>query len=266
MVIVGISGGSGAGKSTVSRGLAKYLPNAVFIDVDPYFREATEKLRPEVFRRMKVEQKDGVLDQNYYFDSLKNMMIWIDVIKDYVSNRIEEVVAKLGADKEYVIVDWCYLPMCDFFYKCDYTICVNADYETRYKRLANRMSKVKSYSLESGPSFYEYQPKAFANRVKYSAIDEYGYLSKYQIKNDKDMESLNKSVKLIAEGIKTINSPVRYFEINRAQQNKVPNSVGFKAGYGILTRGNYKQERRTERKAIAQPPRSTSFGNTMDYR
>ena len=80
------------------------------------------------------------------------------------------------------------------------------------------------------------------------------------------MESLNKSVKLIAEGIKTINSPVRYFEINKAQQNKVPNSVGFKAGYGILTRDNYKQERRTERKAIAQPPRSTSFGNTMDYR
>ena len=78
MVIVGISGGSGAGKSTVSKGLAKILPNAIFIDVDPYFREATEKLRDEIFEELGVEQEEGGLDQNYYFDSFENMMKWIE--------------------------------------------------------------------------------------------------------------------------------------------------------------------------------------------
>jgi hypothetical protein len=53
---------------------------------------------------------------------------WIEVIKDYVSNRIEEAVTKLGAGKDFVIVDWCYLPMCDYFFKCNLTLCIKADY------------------------------------------------------------------------------------------------------------------------------------------
>jgi hypothetical protein len=59
---------------------------------------------------------------------------WIEVVKDYVSKRIAEAVTKLGAGKDFVIVDWCYLPMCDYFYNCDLTLCIKADYQTRYDR------------------------------------------------------------------------------------------------------------------------------------
>ncbi|MBQ3409696.1 MAG: dephospho-CoA kinase [Clostridia bacterium] len=206
MKIVGISGGSGAGKSTVSRGLAKILPNAVFIDVDPFFREATDKLEGEIFKAIKMVKEEGVLNQNYFFSSLEAMNAWINVIKDYVSCRIEETVAKLGEENDYIIVDWCYLPMCSYFEKCDYTLCVKADYHTRFKRLSDRMKAVNGYSIASGPSFYEYQKEPFENRVKYSAIDEYGYSSQFEIVNDRDIESLNKSVKMIAEGIVSLDS------------------------------------------------------------
>lgn len=220
MVIVGISGGSGTGKTTVSRGLAKMLPNAISIDVDPYFREATEKLEDEIYKEMNVKKKEGETSQKYFFASFENMNIWIEVVKDYVSNRIEEVVDKLGVGKDYVIVDWCFLPMCDYFYKCDYTICIKADFATRHERLANRLKAVKEYSIATGPSFKVYQPKIFENRVRYTALNEYGYQSEYDLVNDSDMEALEKCVKTIAESIQSINNPGRYIEVSKN------NSVG----------------------------------------
>lgn len=209
MKIVGVSGGSGAGKTTVSRGLAEKLPNAIFIDADPFFREATEKLEDEVFNKIGMVKEEGVLSQNYFFYSKETMDGWIDVVKDYVSSRIGEAVTKLGAGKDFVIVDWCYLPMCDYFFNCDMTLCVKADYETRYERLANRMKAVAGYSIATGPSFYEYNPEAFANRVKYSAIDEYGYQSDYVILNDRDMDTLNKMVSKIAVNLMEMSDPNR---------------------------------------------------------
>lgn len=207
MKIVGISGGSGAGKSTVSQGLARRLPNAIFIDADPFFREATDRLEEEIFERIGMIKEEGRLNQNYFFYSKETMDGWIEVIKDYVSNRIEEAVTKLGAGKDFVIVDWCYLPMCDYFFNCDMTLCVKADYNTRYERLANRMKKVASYSIATGPSFYEYEPEAFANRVRFSAIDEFGYKSDYVIENDRDMDHLNKLVNKIATNLMTMSDP-----------------------------------------------------------
>lgn len=207
MKIVGISGGSGAGKSTVSRGLAKRLPNAVFIDVDPFFREATEKLEEEIFKRIGMVREEGEINQNYFFASQEAMNGWIEVIKDYVSNRIEEAVTKLGEGKDFVIVDWCYLPMCDYFFNCDLTLCIKADYQTRYERLANRMKAIKSYTVQHGPSFYEYGEEAFSNRVKYSAIDDFGYQSDYVIKNDSDMESLNQTINKIAVNLMEMSRP-----------------------------------------------------------
>jgi len=215
MKIVGISGGSGAGKSTVSKGLVNILPNSIFIDVDPYFREATDKLEDKIFSEIHMEKEEGVLNQNYFFSSLEAMNTWIRVISDYVNARIEEVVSKLGEGKDYVIVDWCYLPMCDFFKKCDYTFCVKADYATRYKRLENRMRAVSGgYSIAKGPSFSEYKKKSFENRVKYSAINEYGYKSDFNIVNDKDLETLYRSISVIAKGIMEISQEPKKMSVN----------------------------------------------------
>ncbi len=207
MKIVGISGGSGAGKTTVSCGLAKILPNSIVIDADPFFREATDKLEDKIYARIGVPKEEGVLNQNVFFRSKEAMDARLYVVKDYVSKRIEEAVAKLGAGKDFVIIDWCYLPMCDYFYSCDLTLCIKADFAIRYERLASRMKKVKSYSIEFGASFFEYEPEAFANRVRYSAIDEYGYPSEYVIKNDSDMESLNKTIKKIAINLMEMSKP-----------------------------------------------------------
>ena len=207
MKIVGISGGSGAGKTTVSRGLAERLPNAIFIDADPFFREATDRLEDEIFAKIGMVKEEGRINQNYFFASKDAMDGWIEVVKDYVSKWIAEAVTKLGAGKDFVIVDWCYLPMCDYFYNCDLTLCIKADYQTRYDRLASRMKTVKAYSVKTGPSFFEYEPKAFANRVEFSAIDEYGYQSDYVIENDSDLESLYGLIGIIATNLMEMSDP-----------------------------------------------------------
>lgn len=198
MKIIGVSGGSGAGKSTVSRGLAKVLPNSLFIDVDPFFREVTDELEEKIFKRINVKKEDNVLNYNYFFESLEAMNVWIDVIKDKVSQKIEEAVEMESKNKDYIIVDWCYLPMCDYFEKCDYTLCVKADEKLRYTRLSNRMKAIDGYSIEKGPSFWEYKQSSFENRVKFSAINDYGYKSQYEIVNGGTLEDLQNSIEEFA--------------------------------------------------------------------
>lgn len=194
MKIVGVSGGSGAGKSTVSRELANILPNSLFIDVDPYFREATDKLEDKIFEKIGMKKEGNVLSYNYFFASFESMNTWIDVIKDSVVQSINCAVEKYGKDKDYIIVDWCFLPMCEYFSKC-----VKADYEKRFERLTNRMKTIEEYSVEKGPSFWEYKQWAFENRVKFSAINDYGYNSQYEIVNDKDIYNLSEKIKAFAD-------------------------------------------------------------------
>ncbi len=211
MKIVGISGGSAAGKTTVSKGLAKMLPNAIFIDADLFFREATEKLEDEIFARLGVVKSKNRFNLNYFFETKENMDIWIEVVKDYVSSRIEEAVAKLGVGKDFVIVDWCYLPMCDFFYQCDMTLCIRAERDTRYKRFISRTEAIKAYSIETGPALSDYEPETLINRVKFSAIEEYGYnQSDYIIDNDSDFSALNTIIGIIANSLLEMSNPNGY--------------------------------------------------------
>lgn len=215
MKIIGIYGGSGAGKSTVTKELAQVLPNCMYISPGRYVREATECLQNTMFSRMGVSSVDpSISKSNYIFSSCESMNTWIDVIKSQVIANIEKNIEENGAGKEYVIVDWCFLPMCDFYKKCDYTLCVKTDYNIRYDRLSNRMKNVDNFSILRGSPFSDYSKESFENRLKFSALEDYGYKAQYEFVNNGTIESLNNYVNDFATKITGENNVVgKFFKI-----------------------------------------------------
>lgn len=201
MVVIGISGGSGAGKSTISDKLAEILPNAVHINVDKYMHEESLKLEPIILQSLGIEKQEGVYTYNYYFQSFDYTKIWVDKIQKGVSDKIENFVEEQkNAGKEYVVVDWCFLPMCEFSKKCDYTLNISTDYDTRIYRLEKKLKEMAKKNtgvdkLGIDRSYNAYKDFGLDNRLKYTTVKDFGYGAGFEIKNDEGLEALEQKLK-----------------------------------------------------------------------
>lgn len=193
MKIIGVSGGSGAGKSTVSKRLAEKLPNSLLINLDNFMHEESIRLEDEILKKLNKPKDEKIYSYNYYHETLETIKIWVNMIKDGVIKKVESVIKNEGVKKDYIIIDWVFLPLCNFFTKCDFTVCITADYEMRLKRLINRLKDRTIYKEFNG-SYWSYKPEIIETRVKYTALNNFGYKSKYEICNDGELDNLYKKV------------------------------------------------------------------------
>ncbi|MBP3707395.1 MAG: hypothetical protein J6J36_02145 [Clostridia bacterium] len=207
MVVIGVSGGSGAGKSTVSDKLAEILPNAVHINVDKYMYEESLKQEPVILRSLGIEKEKGVYTYNYYFQSFDYTKVWVSYIQKGVSDKIENFVKEQEAiGMEYAVVDWCFLPMCEFSKKCDYTLNVKTDYNTRIHRLEKKLKEMAEKNtgvdnLGIDRSYNAYKDFGLDNRLKYTTVKDFGYGAQFELQNDEGLEILEKNLKDYANKI-----------------------------------------------------------------
>lgn len=207
MVVIGVSGGSGAGKSTVSDKLAELLPNAVHINVDKYMHEESLRLEPVILESLGIEKEEGVYTYNYYFQSFDYTKVWVSHIQKGVSDKIENFVKEQEAiGMECVVVDWCFLPMCEFSKKCDYTLNVKTDYNTRIYRLEKKLKEMEEKNtgvdkLGIDRSYNAYKDFGLDNRLKYTTVKDFGYGAKFEIQNDEGLEVLEQKLKNYANMI-----------------------------------------------------------------
>ena len=188
-MIIGISGGSGAGKSTLSRKLEEILPNSLLITVDKYMLKHSLNMEKEIFENLNIQKDPKVFCYNYFHDSFSNVKTWISTIENNVINDIQEDI-KNNKEKEYIILDWCYLPLCNFFNKCDHTICVIGDYEKRKERLTKRLinkssSKYDQYNI----SISDWKPDSYLKRLEFSDLSNKGYEFNHYITKDSTLEN-----------------------------------------------------------------------------
>lgn len=193
MKIIGVSGGSGAGKSTVSKKLAELLPNSLLITGDVFMHEESKILEKEIFKRLGIKKDENIFSYNYYFESFNNVKVWADTIKENVIAKVNAQIQNEGLEKDYIIVDWVFLPMCEFFKNCDYTICVKTNYEIRKVRLTERLQDKTIYN-DGDRSFWSYRPGSIERRLKFTALNEYDFKSEYEITNNGDTKMLYKKV------------------------------------------------------------------------
>lgn len=159
-MLIGVSGGSGVGKSTLSRRLAEILPNSILVNGDIYMHARSKELENEIFARIGKKKDQNMFSYNYYLDSFENTKIWVDTIEKKVIEDIENDIKKRGESKDYIIVDWVFLPLCDWSKHCDETICVVANHDLRLERLTKRLQDKAIYN-EGDRSFWSYKERNY---------------------------------------------------------------------------------------------------------
>lgn len=196
-MIIGVSGGSGVGKSTFSRRLKEVLPNSYLINGDIFMHEESIKLENKIIEKIGVVKDSNVFSYNYYLDSFKNVKKWVETIEDSVISYINRIVEN-EKNRNYIIIDWVFLPLCKYFKKCDLSICVTCNYEKRLNRLLERLQDKSIYN-EGDRSFWSYTDGILEKRLKYTTLNEYGYFSDYYIDNSKELKELYNNIDELVE-------------------------------------------------------------------
>ena len=197
MLVFGITGGSGAGKSSVSE---RFRENGIYvIDADKIAHEVTAKggqCLKELARELGEEilNEDGSFNRkktgDMVFSDKKKLDILNRITHKYIQKALEERIAHSGAD--IAAVDGAVIIGSPVEKMCSFLVSVMADKDVRVNRIMERdnISREKAIKrIESQPSDEFY----IAN-------------SKYLLYNNSGKENLNieadKLVKIIKESMR----------------------------------------------------------------
>ncbi len=143
MIIIGITGGIGAGKSTVCEEFRKY--GAFIIDADKISRQVTAK-NGLAYREIinyfgeTIIKSDGEIDRKklacIVFSDNKKLEVLNQITHKHIFDKMREQIA--SSDNELIILDVPLLFSADFDIKCDFKIAVTADLKERIKRVMAR--------------------------------------------------------------------------------------------------------------------------------
>ena len=191
--VIGITGGIGSGKSTVSRILSEKL-NAPILDADKIAKEAVNS--PEIISKIKKFFGESIFDNpqiinreklsDIVFSNENKLLELNKIIHPYVIEEIEKKVNELKQDNEYIILD-VPLPNESFINLSDKIIVVVANEETRIKRVMTR----SNLSEESVKKRIE----------KQMPVENYIKLADFLIKNNGSMEELTQKIDEICKKI-----------------------------------------------------------------
>lgn len=191
--VIGITGGIGSGKSTVSRILSEKL-NAPILDADKIAKEAVNS--PEIILKIKKFFGESIFDNpqiinreklsDIVFSNENKLLELNKIIHPYVIEEIEKKVNELKQDNEYIILD-VPLPNESFINLSDKIIVVVANEETRIKRVMTR----SNLSEDSVKKRIE----------KQMPVENYIKLADFIIKNNSSMEDLVEKINEICEKI-----------------------------------------------------------------
>lgn len=198
-MIIGITGKSGSGKSTVSEYLGKNLKNSKIISVD------------SIHIKMLLENKDMLIemfDESIILDGNINTQLFVqypykwnevfirthDDLVRILTNEIE----KAKKDYDYIIIDNFKLAeFQEIWNLCDYYILVEAvSDEKRYQEIALRYKKRGQNIVRTPEEELLYRD--------FFIPDYYSYSYDSKIVNEYD-ESFDKQIELIVEKIKKLN-------------------------------------------------------------
>ena len=178
MKIIGITGKSGSGKTTIALVVAKKI-NGIHLDIDKIGHEAL--LQKDVIKKLceqfgiEILNLDGQVDRkklgNIVFSKKDKMKQLEEITWNYMKESIDNI---LSMNKEYVVLDWALLPKTIYWNKCDFKILVESDYNKRKDKVIERDNISEEY-------FY----KRDSASVDYSEF-EFNYI----LKNDYSIQTL----------------------------------------------------------------------------
>ncbi len=139
MKLIGVYGGSGAGKSTVTNILNQLLDDSVVLHLDPFMHKYTYEKADELCKKFGLTERPVHL-LSFIAGNHGDNVVWMDTIKDDVERDAIDFI-EAYSDMNYIIVDWAFLTYTNLFNKCDYTILVDGDDELKFARLKARLAQ-----------------------------------------------------------------------------------------------------------------------------
>ena len=194
-MVIGVTGGMGCGKSTVSRVLADKL-NAPILDADRIAHSAfsCRQILDDlcVFLGNDIVDKNGDVDKkkisDIVFADTAKLEKLNSLIHPFVMNSIREQIDVLSKTSEFIIVD-IPLPNDDFVDLSDFIITVWADLDIRIERILTRSNLSRD--------------EVIARIKKQMSQDEYETLADVVIYNNGNVEELINKINNVFEKIKT---------------------------------------------------------------
>lgn len=145
-MIIGISGKSGSGKSSVSKDLSNKL-NYKWVDVD----KLSKKIREEYVEEIVTLVKDSSIVINDKIDSKKlGRLLFsdkklMDKYNEFIYSKLVIMIENEIKENKNIVLDSIFLPIMEEFEKCDYTILVKCKEEIRRSRVMLRDNIDESY-------------------------------------------------------------------------------------------------------------------------
>lgn len=163
MKIIGITGKSGAGKTTVTKHFKKY--DAEIIDADILAREIVKKGMPalaEIEKEWEGVVENGSLNRRalakIVFNDAEELHKLNTITHKYIVEEIKQRIKKSNA--QIFVIDAIALFESGLSDLCDATVCVTADKDVRLKRIMARdnLTKVEAedrINAQQSDEFYE---------------------------------------------------------------------------------------------------------------
>lgn len=185
MKIIGVYGGSGSGKSTTTKLLHEKIDNSAIIDMDTFMHKNYNKHKEEILRALNVSEEPGVWWYNYLSVNFETKKVAIEIIKEDMEIDFKRAIME-NSMYDTCIADWAFLPLLGIMSNCDFTIAVSTEYDTKYRRLYERL-------IQEGKT--DHWPRsAFVNRLRNSTLDEFGYKPNYCLHNNGSLQDLSNGI------------------------------------------------------------------------
>lgn len=180
-MIIGITGGSGSGKSTLTNMLNQKIENSLIIHVDDFMHKFLEVHKDEIIKTLGLKNIHGYW-HNYLGINFDYIKTWVKIIENDIEESIKNKIEE-NSSIDTFIVDWAFLPLLDFFNKCDYTISITCDLNIKLNRLKSRLTQHEKLN--------RWHEDALMNRLKFTSLNELGYQTMYSIDNSSNINDLD---------------------------------------------------------------------------
>lgn len=165
MNLIGITGKTGTGKSTIATILAQKL-NGIYVDIDKIGHKATSD--PIITQKLcnifgdGLLNKDGNIDRKklgtIVFSDTNKMQILTDITWEYMEQELDKILLQ---KQQYFIFDWALLPKVKYWDMCDMKILVTSDDNIRKKRILERDHISEEYLQKRESAVLDYSTLSF---------------------------------------------------------------------------------------------------------
>ena len=165
MKLIGITGKTGTGKSTIATTLAQKL-DGQYVDIDKIGHQATSD--PIIAKKLcnvfgnELLNENGNIDRkklgNIVFSDTDKMQILTDITWEYMEQELDRILLQ---KQQCFVFDWALLPKVKFWDMCDIKILVISDDTVRKERILERDHISEEYLEKRESATLDYSKLSF---------------------------------------------------------------------------------------------------------